>query len=417
MIEFDFKQCGFKPAALMKEARKIAPYVSAVAARLKTHRYDFPESFMNLASDEKNLSAIRKLAREKTDRTVELIVVIGMGGSAIGTAAVYEALRPRRGMIFIDNIDPDALAETLAEIRRIYAGGKRCLYAVVTKSGNTLETIANFSVVLEFAKGINKDWRENFVFITQDGSPLHVYGLQERITVLTIAKDVSGRFSVFSAVGLFPLEAAGVDTVKLLKGAREMSRGSLAFSPRNGALMGAAAILLNYKKRRTLLNTFFFSSRLKRLGDFCAALIAESLGKGGRGMMPVTSIGASDLHSLGQRFIDGPDDAFTVFTDPGESDHDFEAAHMNLTELRTSRRLGFRNAMEAIAEGLIAAYRKAKRPFYRIRWQKVSEESLGAFMQMKMIETMYLGAMMKLNTFDQPAVEAYKRETRKILRG
>jgi glucose-6-phosphate isomerase len=171
---------------------------------------------------------------------------------------------------------------------------------------------------------------------------------------------------------------------------------------------------------------FLFANDLESLGKWCRQLMAESLGKefnrkgktANVGITPDVSIGSTDLHSMAQLYLGGPHDKFTVFLSVENSN-----SHISVPRLKGYSNLVYgiqgkslESIMGAIFEGTKGAFRKGKRPFMEIKLPGKSEYALGQFLQFKMIETIYLGFLLGVNPFDQPNVESYKEETRRILR-
>ena len=182
---------------------------------------------------------------------------------------------------------------------------------------------------------------------------------------------------------------------------------------------------MHYEIGKNISDLFLFANDLESLGKWCRQLIAESLGKEfnkkgetvNTGITPVVSIGSTDLHSMAQLYLGGPYDKFTTFLSVENSN-----SHINVPTLERYSKLVFgiqgtslESVMSAIVEGTKAAFRKGGRPFMEIKLPYKSEYSIGQFLQFKMIETIFLGYLLDVNPFDQPNVESYKEETRKIL--
>jgi glucose-6-phosphate isomerase len=239
---------------------------------------------------------------------------------------------------------------------------------------------------------------------------------------LPVPKEVGGRFSVFSAVGLFPLTLAGFDTEQLLLGARDALASSL--QKENHALRLAESIYLAHKGGASILNFFFFNPELESLGKWARQLYAESLGKekdkGGKvvraGLTPIVSIGSTDLHSMAQLYFGGPHDKMTLFV------HVAERSRLHVPEkglfvdvIPVIKNKSPEAIMKAIYDGTTAAYSTHKLPCGEILLPAISPYALGMFFELHMMAVMYLGEMLHVNTFDQPNVEDYKRVTKEIL--
>jgi glucose-6-phosphate isomerase len=237
---------------------------------------------------------------------------------------------------------------------------------------------------------------------------------------------VGGRYSVFSAVGLFPLMLAGIDTEKLLKGARVMHDRCIKKDvSENPALASAALVYLHSQKGVSISNTFFFNPYLESVGKWYRQLMGESIGKKysiegkevNAGITPIVSVGSTDLHSMVQLYLGGPKNKFTTFVyAPGNSKEIVvpkDLVFPSLAEGLPGKELS--EIMSAIFNGVKEAYKKNNLPFVEVVLEDTSEYTLGQFLQFKMFEIMYLARLFEVNAFDQPNVEDYKKETRRIL--
>ena len=195
---------------------------------------------------------------------------------------------------------------------------------------------------------------------------------------------------------------------------------------RNPAAISAAIQYLHYESGKNISDLFLFANDLESLGKWCRQLMAESLGKEFNkkgetvniGITPVISIGSTDLHSMAQLYLGGPNDKFTTFLSVENSN-----SHMSIPRLKGYSKLVYgiqgkslEKIMSAIMEGTKAAFRNCRRPFMEVKLPCKSEYPIGQFLQFKMMETIYLGYLLGVNPFDQPNVENYKEETRKILK-
>ncbi len=336
------------------------------------------------------------------------LVVIGIGGSNLGALAIWQALRPEQKIYFIETFDARRLERLLAKAKHPWT------IFIVSKSGTTSETVANASVFLGKLKREDK-----VIAITDEGSRLWEWAEDNEFSRIAVPKEIGGRYSVFTAVGLAPLAMAGLDIARLLKGARDITESCLSADlSKNPAAQSALAIYQNWKSGKIIHDTFIFEPDLEELGKWYRQLIGESIGKNGKGITPTVSIGTTDLHSVAQLYLDGPKDKFTTFISAQNRGADFDvSSKFGLTDLVPDiAGKKFSVLMDAVLAGVKATYKKKKLPFVEITLADISEESLGALMQMKMIETAYLGKLMGVNAFDEPAVELYKEEVRKLLK-
>lgn len=326
------------------------------------------------------------------------IILAGIGGSNLGALAIYKALRPKKQIYFAETLDSIRLDRILENLQH------PAVLIIVSKSGTTTETIANAGVLLNKLKKQDK-----VVAITDEGSKLWDWAEKYEFFKLSVPKEVVGRFSVFTAVGLFPLLLVGIKAEKLLEGAKEADNEL--------ALTSAKAIYESWKAGKIIHDMFLFEPDLEWLGKWYRQLVGESLGKEGKGITPTVSIGTTDLHSVGQLYLGGPKDKFTTFISVKNHGKDFTVPKDHGIEELVSGISGkkFSVLMKAVLEGVKTAYKKQNLPFIEAELEDVSEKSLGKFMQEKMMEVVHLAKMMGVNPFDNPAVELYKEETRKLL--
>jgi glucose-6-phosphate isomerase len=409
--------------------------ITHIKKALESSQYDSPYTIVNLPTDNDLLNRVQEIIIEKKKQSPTLLIVIGIGGSNLGTMAVHEAingtfyneLNPLMRVYFADTVDTDSIAAIRSLMQIELEKGNNVLLNVISKSGSTTETIANFEVLLDELKRFRKDTWHDFVVATTDkGSPLWNWAILHKCSSLEIPQKIGGRYSVFSAVGLFPLGLLGVDIKQLRAGAADMIKNCIGSDLRtNYATAGAATAYALYKKGFMIHNLFIFDSALKSLGDWNRQLVAESLGKkesiAGNlvetGITPTVSIGSTDMHSMAQLYLAGPYHTFFTFITvqqthnhiqlPQWKEFDALVAHIQGKSLET--------IMDAIENGTKFAFAQNERPFMSIEFPEKSAYYIGQFMQYKMIETIYLGKLFDINPFDQPAVESYKQETKRIL--
>ena len=397
-------------------------------------QYDDDRASINLPDDKQALKKIKMLVEQKKKLKPSYLIVVGIGGSNLGTMAVQEAilgklynqLNPNIKVLYADTVDSDLIDDIIKIIEPILKKGENIIINGVSKSGGTTETIANFEIMVELLKKYKKNY-EKYVVVTSDkNSKFWNFALENRFDVLEIPKKIGGRYSVFSPVGLFPLGLIGIKIDQLLEGAHGMKSKCLSDTLlENPAVVSATLIYLHRKKGKNIHDLFLFGNDLESVGKWYRQLMGESIGKefnkGKKrvfeGITPTVSIGSVDLHSMAQMYLGGPYDKFTTFINVKQNNSDMVVPDMSeystLVEVIQGRRL--EELMDAIMEGVKTAFKKGKRPFTEIILQDKSECSIGQLLQFKMMEMMYLGFLLEVNPFDQPNVEDYKVETRKIL--
>ncbi len=410
-------------------------YIKRLNEIAKSGNYESPEASINLAFDDELINKSVELARIKKNDRLKYIVIVGIGGSNLGTMAVYEAIfgnlavvlnNQKPKMIFLDTNNP----KDILDVKHILADIKdrdEILINLISKSGGTTETVANFEVLYDFLKGKIDNFDERVVVTTDFESKLWISAKNKGFSLLEIPKNVGGRYSLFSAVGIFPLALIGIDIKNILEGAKNMRDICLNNDiEKNPALLSAILIFLHNKKGININNSFFFHSQLESVGRWYRQLLGESIGKQNNkngeevrvGITPIVSIGSTDLHSMAQLFLGGPKDKFTTFINT--QSHKSGVSMPNKLELgelvEDIAGRDFSDIMDAIYKGVKEAYIQNKMPFMEVIIDDINEKELGGFLQFKMMEIIFLAELLNVNAFDQPNVEDYKKETRKILK-
>jgi glucose-6-phosphate isomerase len=380
------------------------------------------------------LGKVRQVIGENLQLKPAYLIVIGIGGSNLGTIAVQEAmlgklynqLTASTKVLYADTVDSDSINNIITLIKPVLEKGGNIILNVISKSGTTTETIANAEVLIDLLRRHKKDYKKCITVTSDKGSELWNIAVREGFKVLEIPKKVGGRYSVFSPVGLFPLGLLGIDIERLLGGARAMRDTCFNVNvEENPAAICATLQYLHYKSGKNICDLFLFANDLESLGKWYRQLMAESIGKefnkkGERvnaGMTPTVSIGSTDLHSMAQLYLGGPYDKFTTFVRIKNSH-----SHLKVPSVEGYSDLvpeihckSLMDIMNATLEGTKAAFRSGKRPYIEINLPDKSEYSVGQFLQFNMIEIICLGKLLNVNPFDQPNVESYKKETRKIM--
>ncbi len=385
-----------------------------------------PESSLHLPFDEQILKQVRDVAAAIKTNTLQYVVVIGIGGSNLGTQAVYDAVAGSMNLLvdrlpkllFLDTVSDEKMTSVTRTLERL---PKKDDFAVIviSKSGTTTETIANAEVLFAYLSEHFGDPRSRFVAITDEGSKLWNQAGEKKIARLSIPSMVGGRYSVFTAVGLLPLLLSGIDVEGLLEGARQSVVDNTQEDLQVNTAM-ASAIITDCHRRagRTIHNSFLFSPKLESLGKWYRQLMAESLGKDGKGITPIVSIGSTDLHSQAQLYFAGPDDKVThlIYSMSGDVNQvPRQPLFSGLVSDLQNKSL--EQVMKAIVTGVKATYGQLHRPCLLIDLEGIGTWELGYYLQWRMIEVMYLARLMDVNAFDQPEVELYKTQMRQALKG
>lgn len=391
--------------------------------------YDSLYSAIVPPADTSALERVKKTIDDKCQQTPKAVVVIGIGGSALGTQAVAEALRGR-----YSNVNPKLIVLDAVSKRDITATKKQLedynpeevVVFMVSKSGTTTETVANFELTIQHIFLADATWLKRVVIVSDEDSELSKLAAEKAIAHLTIPQKIGGRYSVFSPVGIAPLYALGLDVDELLTGAKDALEGNLLVDTEdNEAMVTAYNIFSHYKNGQTVHDTFIFEPSLESVGKWYRQLFAESLAKKENkyheevysGMVPTVSIGSTDLHSVGQLYMEGPDTVLTTFVLVNEED-DLSITEENRVLAGLLPILDGRSTKDintAIANGITEAYQQIGRPFIIEELPDTSAYSIGYYLQYKMVQVIYLSVLFEVNPFDQPGVELYKEITRREL--
>ncbi|MFQ3573704.1 MAG: glucose-6-phosphate isomerase [Thermodesulfovibrionales bacterium] len=388
---------------------------SSVMQRISQRVYS-ELAFLDLAKQD--LSEIKKLGMYARD--FDNLLILGIGGSALGPRAIMEALRPFHNVVskpkvyIYDNVDPLTLS-CLLEILDI----KETLVNVITKSGSTAETMASFMVLWQRIKDAGLDVKKHIIATTdpQKGDLRKIvndYGLFS----LEVPPKVGGRFSVLSAVGLLLAEVLGISSEDMLKGVSDIEARCLDDNiDTNPALMfSAVSYLLHTLKGVNTTVLFPYSDQLRRLSEWFCQLWAESLGKEGRGLTPYPSVGTTDQHSQLQLWMEGPKDKLVVFIaiDDYGRDVDIPLIECSFNDFANQSYLSNHRMSELIKveqEASEIALTKNGRCNITIKMPKIDAYHFGQLFSFFEICTAITGMMLNINPFDQPGVEEGKNLT------
>jgi len=384
-------------------------------------------AWMNLGYKEELVNEINEYAASVKGK-FDNLVVMGIGGSALGAIAVTEALlkpywnlldkeaRNNFPRIFVlDNIDPDQINGLLDSIDL-----KKTLVNVITKSGNTAETMSQFMIVKDrLEKLLGAEYKQNIVTTTdKEKGILRKIANDEDFKSFVVPDDVGGRFSVFSSVGLLPFALVGINIAELLRGVRDLDK-QLSSTDINSNIAAQNALIqyLMDKKGKNLSVMMPYSSRLRFISDWYVQLWAESLGKekdvNGNvvqtGPTPVKALGATDQHSQIQLYNEGPNDKIINFIRVKKFDTELKIPNVYAdTDLGYLCGKSINDLMNAEADATKAALVDYKRPTVTISIDKVDEYNLAQLLYMLEIQTAIAGGLYNINAFNQPGVEQAK---------
>ena len=333
------------------------------------------------------------------------VVIIGMGGSILGAEAIFEFFKKKikKKIYFFNDLNENKIKEFKKK------KNSKTLFIIISKSGNTIETFTN-----TFLLNILKMNAKNLILISEKKNNL-LFSLSKKLNLFYIEhkKNIGGRYSVLSEVGLLPAYLMGININKLRlnildhlkkKHLNQLKKNTIKF-----------ASMMNFRKINNLIFLNYFPE-LEKFLFWCQQLIAESLGKKKRGFLPVISNVPKDHHSLMQLYLDGPKDKlFYIFS------NDFKLSEIvqidksfGITSYLNKK--NFALIKKAQKNALIKTFIKKNIPFREFRIKKNNEQTLGKLFSLFILEVIIVGKMLNLNPFDQPAVEQVKVYTRKLLK-
>ena len=336
-----------------------------------------------------NLKKIKKYKKYKN------FTLIGMGGSILGAEAIYDFLNYKIGkkFTFINNLNSN-----------IKKTSKNNLNIIISKSGNTLETISNSNVIL----GKNS----KNLFITEDSQNyLMKLAYKLKSEIIEHRNYIGGRYSVLSEVGMVPAELMGLN-IKKFKRLNHLINNKKFM---RNIIQNVSAILLFAKRKKNLSVILNYDESSNKLFEWYQQLVSESLGKKSKGIIPLISTMPKDNHSLMQYFLDGPKNNFYTFYSVKDKKSQNIKNNLLLNSFSFIKNKNLSQIKEAQRMATENIFSKKKIPFRTMEIINKNEQSIGEIFTFFMLETILLGRALKVNPFDQPSVELIKKETKKII--
>ena len=322
--------------------------------------------------------------------------IIGMGGSTLGAETIYQFLRnyTNKKFIFINNLKPNLTK---------YEKNTKAINLIISKSGNTLETISNSNLLFKKNKNI---------FITEKKNS-YLFNLANKLKseIIEHKNYIGGRYSVLSEVGMLPAELMGFKEKKFKKLNYLVKKKSFLKSLINNV----SSILTFIKQGKFNSIILNYDEQSDNLFKWYQQLIAESLGKKSKGILPIISTMPKDNHSLLQLYLDGPKINFFTFFNVVEKKSEKFNKIINDNSLDYLKNKSFFEILRAQQQATQNIFKLKKIPFRSFEIIKRNEETLGELFCFFILETILLGNALKVNPFDQPSVELIKKETTKIL--
>ena len=386
------------PISLKKFSNKFEKELKKINSNIKN-----PLDFFHLLNTNYNFNFdIKDLKKFKKFNT---IAIIGMGGSILGAKAIYYFLRKKikKKVYFFDDVN----SQNIFSFKK-RENTQKVLFLVISKSGNTIETISNLLSLKIIKRG-----SKNIIIISEKNDNfLNLLSKELDIFYIEHKKFIGGRFSVLSEVGIVPAYFMGINILKIRKNLSKFLKGQ------NKNYLKDSSIKLAYLiKKKSFKNLVFlnYTPEVEKFLYWCQQLIAESLGKKGKGFFPVVSSVPKDHHSLLQLYLDGPKDKlFYIF-------HHNEKSKNKILVKNLSKKIMFLNnksldiIKNAQKNSLIKTLIKKGIPFREFSIRKLNEETLGQLFSYFIIETIFIARLSNINPFNQPAVEQVKNYTKKLL--
>ena len=359
---------------------------------------------LNLIIKEKNqvLNSLSKDYRNSYDNTLvnkykKFINyrVVGLGGSTLGTQAIYQFLKHKikKNFYFLDNLQP--------KIKKKFK--KKFVNLVVSKSGNTIETISNFNIL--------KNKKDKNIFITENKkSYLYELAQQLKDEIVHHNNFIGGRYSVLSEVGMLPAELMDLNP-KSFKQYNQLLKNKNFI---NHLVSNVGSMLYFIKKKKYNSVIINYDAKSENLFKWYQQLVAESLGKDKKGVLPIVSNMPKDNHSVMQLYLDGFQNNFFTFFYVHENKSEKIKNNLLLSQ-KYLKNNNISNILFAQKKASENVFNKKKIPFRSFEIKERSEKTLGELFSFFILETILIGKCLNLNPYNQPAVELIKKETKKIL--
>lgn len=373
--------------------------------------------WVNLKVNDNELEKIKNAAQKIREQS-DVLVVIGIGGSYLGARAVIDALshnfNPKTVLFAGNNLSPDYLSDLLE-----YIDDKKVSLNVISKSGTTTEPAIAFKILREYMENkYGKEEAKERIFVTTDKEKgvLKEIANQNGYETFVVPDDIGGRYSVFTAVGLLPIAAAGIDIDKMLAGVYDAEE---EYSKLENNPCYEYAVVRNvlYKKGKKIELLVNYEPKLHYLVEWWKQLFGESEGKEGKGIFPAGVDNSADLHSMGQYIQEGERHLFeTVLSiETPYRNIEFSCDENSLDKLQFLDGKNMNEVNHNAMEGTIIAHTRGNVPNVLIEIEKLDEYNIGNLLYFFEKACGMSGYMLGVNPFNQPGVEAYKKEMFRLL--
>jgi glucose-6-phosphate isomerase len=347
------------------------------------------------------------------DRRFNTIAIIGIGGSSLGIKAIERLLRPStpnaKKLIYLENSDPISIMHEMKQIDKF-----RTLFVVISKSGGTVETLSIFKRLLVSFE-LTLENSDQIYVVSDEDSILSHFADENHLRRFTIPANVGGRFSVLSAVGMVPLTLAGFNTGAILKGAQTFLEQF--WSRQEDHMLQKAAFYVTHRDQYPMNVLFAYSDTFEEFGKWVVQLWGESLGKRNRrgervGLTPISLIGSVDQHSFLQLIMEGPLNKTVTFMHIEHSEEHLMVPELSLHHLEKSDFINgksFNDLINAQCQATMQSVLQSGVSVDEIAWKQIDEGSVGELILYYELLTSLSGALLEINTYDQPGVEVGKQ--------
>ena len=372
--------------------------------------------YYTLPEDMKGLQEIKDFCANYDFDAIKNVVVIGIGGSSLGTKAIDHMLshtknRNDKNLIFMENVDPNEIARNLKDVKF-----EESFFIMISKSGGTIETTSHVKYIVDrYDVGFEDSaFVKHFAIITDPLSPLDLFAKDKTLTTFHLPLNVGGRFSVFTPVGLLPLAILGYDIDALLQGARRLKK---SFFEKNEDAMVQKAHYYAANQERLPINVLFsYSSSFKYFNDWYVQLWGESLGKidrdGNRvGLTPIGLVGSIDQHSFLQLIIEGPQNKTVTMIKVEDFENDMMIPDVSIGHLEKTNFINnhsFNTLINAQCDATMQSIKDQGVDVDMITLPRLDESTAGEMIFYYELLTSLTGYFLNVNTYDQPGVELGK---------
>ena len=353
----------------------------------------------------KNFNFNFKIKDLRQFKKFKTIIVVGMGGSILGSEAIHCFLKKKikKNVLFLKNINKEKLKKIKNKKRE-----KKTLFIIISKSGSTIETLSNF-----FALKVIKKNSKNIIIISEkNNKSLYLISQKMKLFFIEHKKYIGGRFSVLSEVGIVPAYLMGIDIKKLRKNLL------INLNNKNKSFLRDSVIkLTSLLKKKKFKNIIFFNyvPQLNKFLYWNQQLIAESLGKNGGGFFPSISTAPKDHHSLLQLYLDGPRDKIFYIFSSDLVDKEKIIIKNSIKQKKFLNKKSLSQIKKAQKNAFIKTLIEKDIPFREFTIKNYNEVTLGELFSYFILETVIIGKLFKINPFNQPAVEKVKTYTKNLL--